>query len=826
MDNHDIPRKLVPDVLPTSAGGSSVDHKSTDPTSLAQVSPKPGFWTRKKESVEDKVTKHFANEFNGKRGFNGHWFHRPTKQSQEQTPFDSAAILESDDKGRYLFRNQLGQVAHKYDDVATYLSPTHYNPRRLVVQATGYVFTNQRASGDWRRTTIQGSVPTVLRVAEWALRPSNGNANQNGKSSKLGRAATFFRIILVAFPLQILLILPTTASWEGDEVQDFYKDFPGYHWRWPKHAINPLDMRPGKMSTELAAKDVSSRKRMLRPRQLIVFRDGEWVLDDNPPKEVSYLFISYANMHFNTDHSEEGRQLIEKMAAYATLKAGKTAYWLDFRCRAPEKGLLLDADVYRMCDVIRGCYQVVVMLKGPENKLKQEWGSRMWTLPEALLAPGDAVYFCTPTADTFQLTSLLKVEMTGSVWKDPTQFSSEDGGPTRLLAEHFSGLLTLSRLEILSNAIAALSDRFANNYAAFAKADVAYALMGLLHYRISKDADDTLFQAIARLSLSNDSDRLIERMVCLFPDPHSQRSAFELLASPDQYHTHLWDVDPLCQIVGVADEDNTVLLDNCKAMHIRWKNFPRMNVVRHYGMKKLLAELFVRSGAWWFLFGINLTITYAPFFAFSGGLSGDSLLHALEMLVAGFFAVGLILSLVGPFSVRRLYGGQVLQSSPNLIGFEGVLALDKLEPLIFGNNNGRLSYAPSATPYSLGYRDARERVGLEPSWIANSATDPTGLMEEQSRLPKGHHLFTLVDTGSLSVCVFSAERPPTVALLCGREGGMLRAVLCSWRFKNDCLYRETVVRMPSNVFESAKAKSWLKVCMGTRQVGTAVVKSG
>jgi len=144
------------------------------------------------------------------------------------------------------------------------------------------------------------------------------------------------------------------------------------------------------------------------------------------------------------------------------------------------------------------------------------------------------------------------------------------------------------------------------------------------------------------------------------------------------------------------------------------------------------------------------------------------------------------------------------------------MPLRELEPIIFGNNNGRLSYAPSATPFSYHYRDARERVGLEPSWIESSLTDQEGLKDVLGKLPRGHHLFTLVDTGSLSVCVFSAERPPTVALLCGREGGMLRAVLCSWRFGNDCLYKETVVRMQSDVYESAKAKSWLKVCLGTR----------
>jgi hypothetical protein len=81
-------------------------------------------------------------------------------------------------------------------------------------------------------------------------------------------------------------------------------------------------------------------------------------------------------------------------------------------------------------------------------------------------------------------------------------------------------------------------------------------------------------------------------------------------------------------------------------------------------------------------------------------------------------------------------------------------------------------------------------------------------------LPKGHHLFTLADTGRLSVSVFSAERQPTVALICGREGGMLRTVLCSGRFKNDCLYKETVVRMPSHVYDAASAKGWLKISLG------------
>lgn len=812
MDKYDIPRKPVAGVtqstLVPSSGGTSPEPGS-GPTQPA----KHGWWHRDNESPQELVTKDLATEFSGKRGFNGQWFHRPVKQAP--TPFDSAAILESDEKGRYIYRNQLGQIYHKYDDVATYLSPTNFVPKRLLVQATSDVFDNRLKTGDWRRTEIKGSVPVVLKVAEWALKPSN--PDENGKVPVLGWLWTFLRIFLVAFPLQILLVLPITASWNDGDIKDNYTDFPGYHWKWPKYAINPLDMRPSETALGKPAKNVSARKRLLRPRQLVVLKDGEWVVDPNPAKDISYLFISYANLHFDTDNSPTGRQEVEDMAVFATLKAGKTAYWLDFRCRAPrDKPDLLDADVYRMCDVIRGSYQVVVMLKSEQREQKMGWGSRMWTLPEALLAPGDGVYFCYPIDDSFKnfkIESMRKVEMTGSVWEDP-DVDGEDGGPTRLLAEHFTGLLTLSRLEILSNSIAALGNRFTNKYKSNTQSDVAYALMGLLNYRIEKEESDSLFQSIARLSLANDSDRLIERMICLFPDPHTPASSFQKLAAPDLFQTHLWDIDPECQVVGVADEDNTVLIDNCKAMHIRWKNFPRMAVVRHYGMKKLLAELFVASGAWWFLFGFNLTITYAPFYVFPSGLSGTSLLHALELLVGGFFAVGILLSFVGPFSVRRLYGGQVLQSSPNLIGFEGVMPLSKLEPLIFGNNNGRLSYEASSTPFSYNYRDPKERVGLEPAWIRDSLKHPEGIREIEKMLPEGHHLFTLVDTGGLTVSVFSAEKPPTVALLAGREGGMLRAVLCSWRFKNDCLYRETVVRMSSDVFEAATRKSWLKVCLG------------
>lgn len=56
-------------------------------------------------------------------------------------------------------------------------------------------------------------------------------------------------------------------------------------------------------------------------------------------------------------------------------------------------------------------------------------------------------------------------------------------------------------------------------------------------------------------------------------------------------------------------------------------------------------------------------------------------------------------------------------------------------------------------------------------------------------------IFALVDTNTLSVTLFSAVRPPVAVVLCGEEGGMQRALLCSYDWSTQTLYRETVMRM-------------------------------
>lgn len=52
-----------------------------------------------------------------------------------------------------------------------------------------------------------------------------------------------------------------------------------------------------------------------------------------------------------------------------------------------------------------------------------------------------------------------------------------------------------------------------------------------------------------------------------------------------------------------------------------------------------------------------------------------------------------------------------------------------------------------------------------------------------------------------TVTTFRAVRPPVVALLCGSEGGMQRALMCSYDWTSQTLWRETVLRLPTPVLE-------------------------
>ncbi|KAL8711737.1 MAG: hypothetical protein Q9220_003908 [cf. Caloplaca sp. 1 TL-2023] len=783
----------------TSTMSDKQDRRMTLPRA---PKPNPGwaFWRRNKDP------------FNGKRYFDsGYWYRRPTREHIEKD-FQGYPIAE--DQNEYRHRDIYGRVSYQKKDVLQYISPTESCPRPLLVQATPEVMKSQPA-GDWRRVKLDGKVPLVLKVSEWALHDGNF-------------LLRWLRIIIVVPAILMLLSLPLDKAWDDSEFDESYAEFPNYTWAYPKHARNRLDAPPavekavtnGSLKIGSNSTKLTTKVRLLRPRLLMVLTNGKWNLTSDTSR-VPYAFISFTAMHFpfrrsagvSESQASTAQKMVEQLAQRRTLDAGLEAYWVDFRCCAPESERALHtADVHRMCDVIRGAENVLVLLPDLSLQRRTEWGARMWTLPEAMLARKQEIMLCTPT----ETKTVSKLGMADQVWDDGDPLEG-DHQPTRLLAEHYSNVLTLGRLELFTVALEALSHRRQNG--AFSHGDIAYALMGLLHYRIDLDQSDSLFQALARLSLANDSDRLMERMICMFPRPSDQsvlpedENLFLALTEPDQYHTQLWDIEPLCQVAGVAMEDQTLILDSCRGVSIRWKAFPQMKYKRSYGFRKLIAEVVLRSGAFWSGLGLGLIIKYAWDYSDQASADFQKFIDSgaydtdVGLIFLGCVAVifAFLLSLGAPRAVRRLYGGRVMQSAPWLVGFEGVMSAKELETEIFGNESGRLTYDPSSTPFCE--KDPDERIGVEPRWVTDSTLP-------RPQLPQGHRLFTLVDTGSLTISIFSARRPPSVALVCGREGGMLRAVLCHYERSDNCLYKETVVRMDSVTLNQAKGLSWVKVGLG------------
>ncbi|KAJ8126492.1 hypothetical protein O1611_g7144 [Lasiodiplodia mahajangana] len=256
-------------------------------------------WRRTKEQ-------NLAKQFNGHRGWDGHFFYRPTRSADAEQghvnhdrPDDYGAAVAVDQDGKHIFLNRLGQTYVKYSDVAVYLSPTNYRPKRLVVQSTDYVLRNRASvGGDWRRKELNGDVPSALRLSEWGLEPFQ-------RGDAWSRVTGSLRMLAIAIPLQFLLAIPGTSSWDDGDVSGNYTDFPNYQWQWPKHTINPLDQRPGSVTNTVVRERPSSRKRILRPRKLYVQQpDGNWEVVDNPPKNLQYVFISYAAKSFRLDGSD------------------------------------------------------------------------------------------------------------------------------------------------------------------------------------------------------------------------------------------------------------------------------------------------------------------------------------------------------------------------------------------------------------------------------------------------------------------------------------------------------------------------------------------
>jgi hypothetical protein len=321
--------------------------------------------------------------------------------------------------------------------------------------------------------------------------------------------------------------------------------------------------------------------------------------------------------------------------------------------------------------------------------------------------------------------------------------------------------------------------------------------MGLLRLRPNVDSTDSAFQAFARLSLVNDSDMLLERLISTLPkDPSQHWSNMD-----DAFGAKLWDIYPTCQIAGIG-QDDTVIVDGLRGANVRWKSFETVKNLTTTSWKRLFV----------------LILEHLSPLALYTAIALLAIATATKNIVTtGIGVVLLIYSLIAvlgaPYFVRILYGGKfwqtqvclqsykflqallILQFQPWLFGFEGHLDIETIEQQIFGTKLGRLSWSPYSSPLSRHRSDVHgECIGIDPT----TDRDVAAMVEQAKHArPGDQRIFTIVDTGNMEVTMFSAQRPPVAFLLAGDEGGMQRAVGVSYEWETATCYRETVMRLPT-----------------------------
>lgn len=366
------------------------------------------------------------------------------------------------------------------------------------------------------------------------------------------------------------------------------------YWGYAKVSRNALEGE-NRQSAKCMSTDATNpiSERPLNPRCLWIQEAAskswvkvvvdEWLGSSDGSIPFSFILVAYTASQFDHD-SQSDINALHQIARRAAADAGIEAYWCADSCMST-KDDEMEQDVYRISDVIRAAHSLAIALKQPniasrthsDDSVLKEWGSRMWTLPEALLGPKDQpvrIYrhhggstALVRTADRRQLPLML--------W--------EDAPLTRQLVDHSEGNITLSRLELVILALKALSARSTSPYL---KGDLAYILMGLLRRRPHVDSTDSQFHAFARLSLANDSDRLLERLFSVQPVTQDQ----PWYLTDDAYKVSLWDIEPTCQIAAICEND-TVVIDGCFAASIRWETFYAPWHRRNDSWRRLFADL-------------------------------------------------------------------------------------------------------------------------------------------------------------------------------------------------------------------------------------------
>jgi hypothetical protein len=570
---------------------------------------------------------------------------------------------------------------------------------------------------------------------------------------------------------------------------------------------------------------------------------------DSKPVELRYALVSYTRQQFQTYTEEdmdewslpedpEKRQaeldkrasMLEKqpyhlaylceIGKHAAKDLGVPAFWIDVVCMDKWN---MEEDVHRICDVVRGAEGMVIAIKervlrlsnrpSSEESLLQNWAQRLWTLPEMLLARNNEFkvyrHYSGKVKDFREKRLLAKRNIAEQVYSvhgiedDPSKFTYdiiEDAKWVQMLIDHYEGSLIMTPLELITIGLQCLQHRGTTDYA---KGDLAYALMTLLRRRPEPKKNEPKFVAFAKLSLLNDSNMLLERLICVLPPKRGQ----DWVKIEDYWKVKLWDIYPICQVSAIADE-KSIILDGAYGASITWDRLEKVAYIKRQIVWRIVVDFAIRLGPVWFLIGI---ITLAE--NQKEKIPGFSTVNSTLLTGIVFFIFGLVIFFITPWWLYRKYTGKFESTQALFYGIEGEIDLETLEKALFGFNANRLKWSPYGSTLSRHHRRSHGKV-LEDGECEGDVPSTEELPLAVSA--RGEHvenqrpnlnsideetIFTLVDTYSLTVTRFRAVRPPSVVLICGHEGGMQRALLCSYNYRSQTFHRETILRMKTLVLD-------------------------
>lgn len=154
---------------------------------------------------------------------------------------------------------------------------------------------------------------------------------------------------------------------------------------------------------------------------------------------LSYIFMAYTAEQFRTSSDLDA---LHQMADAAARNAGVMAYWVGCSCMPDDQ---LQEDVYRICDVIRGAHSLSIAVARPPNDVEgidtpemmlQQWGRRVWTFPEVLLAPaGQDVRVYVRGSGLLSPMLVPKNQFAARVWKDDAHVARQVRLPPNLCIE-------------------------------------------------------------------------------------------------------------------------------------------------------------------------------------------------------------------------------------------------------------------------------------------------------------------------------------------------------------------------------------------------------